>query len=74
MQPTFSKTSTHALCSERRAAHGKNRVPPLDRRFNTAEPTYCQLILPARASVIDSAGRKGLGSDASSPLGPDPCA
>jgi hypothetical protein len=37
----------------------QNRVPPLDRRFNTAEPTYCQLIPPARASIIDSTERTG---------------
>jgi len=39
----------------------QNRVPPLDRRFNTAEPTYYQLIPPARPSVIDSTGRTGTG-------------
>jgi hypothetical protein len=24
----------------------RSRVPPLDRRFNDAEPAYCQLIPP----------------------------
>jgi len=33
----------------------QSRVPPPDRRFNTAEPTYCQLIPAAPRSVIDSA-------------------
>jgi hypothetical protein len=33
----------------------RSRVPPLDRRFNDAEPAYCQLIPPTPPSVIDSA-------------------
>jgi hypothetical protein len=39
----------------------RSRVPPLDRRFNAAEPTYCQLVPPSPPSVIDSRGRTRAG-------------
>jgi len=35
----------------------QNRVPPPDRRFNTAESAYCQLIPPARGALSTQQAR-----------------
>jgi hypothetical protein len=49
----------------------RSRVPPLDRRFNAAEPTYCQLVSSAARALSTREDERGLVSDVPSPPEPN---